>query len=239
MRAEEGQAVYGENSYVSPLAEIFGDVFVGQGVFVASNTVLRAAPEQTLEIGNRTNVQDNCVLRSLDQSSAIRDETSIAHHAIVRDSEIGDFVFLGFNTEVRNSRVGNGAFINHGARVENVGLPENAFVDVGQVITTQEQADGLPTAETDTEEFRREVLDVNAELAEGYVRLFEEQGYRAEIDVGPQPTTSFNPDPIEPQIPEDVTLGEFARIVGDVRLGPGSRVGQRAAIRPTRAPRSS
>ena len=44
-RAEQGQAVYGENSYISPLTEIFGEVLVGQGVFVASNTVLRAAPE--------------------------------------------------------------------------------------------------------------------------------------------------------------------------------------------------
>ena len=105
-------------------------------------------------------------------SSAISNETSLAHHAIVRDSEIGDFVFIGFNAEIRHSRVGNGAFINHGARVENVELAENAYVDVGQVITTQEQADALPEAEHDTEEFRHEVLDVHAEFAEGYVELY-------------------------------------------------------------------
>lgn len=231
VRAETGRSVYGDNTFISPLVEVYGDVYVGQGVFIAGNTVLRAAPNLRLNVGNRTNVQDNCVIRSLEESSAISDETSLAHHAIVRDSEIGDFVFIGFNADIRHSRVGNGAFISHGARVENVELAENAYVDVGEMITTQEQADALPKAEHDTEEFRREVLDVNAEFAESYVELYQEQGYRALVDAGPQPVTSFNPDPVRPQIGEDVTLGEFARVVGDVRIGSGSRVGQRAAIR--------
>jgi carbon dioxide concentrating mechanism protein CcmM len=226
-RAEAGRSVYGDNTFVSPLAE----VYVGQGVFIAGNTVLRAAPNLRLDLGNQTNVQDNCVIRSLEDSSAISDKTSLAHHAIVRDSEVGDFVFIGFNAEIRNSRIGNGAFINHGARVENVELAENAYVDVGETITTQEQADALPEAEYDTEEFRREVLDANAEFAEGYVQLYDEQGYDSLVDVGSQPVTSFNPDPITPQIGRDVVLGEFARVVGDVRIGSGSSVGQRAAIR--------
>ena len=230
-RVEPGRAAYGDNTYVSPLAEVFGDVFVGTGVFVAGNTVLRAAPERRLEIGDQTNIQDNCVIRSLEEDSSISTETSLAHHAVVRDCEIGDFVFIGFNAEVRNCTIGNGVFIQHGARVENVELAENAYVDVGEVVTTQEQADDLPTAESATEEFRREVLDVNAEFAESYVTLFEEEGYRATIDVGPQPSTSFNPDPVEPQLGDKVRLGEFARVVGDVRIGDGTRVGQRAAIR--------
>lgn len=230
-RVEVGRSVYGDNTFISPLAEIYGDIYVGQGVFIAGNTVLRAAPNLRLDVGIQTNIQDNCVIRSFQESSAISNETSLAHHAIVRDSEIGDFVFIGFNTEIRHSRVGNGAFVNHGARVENVEMAENAYVDVGRVITTQEQADALPEAEHDTEEFRHEVLDVNAEFAEGYVELFKEEGYTGLVDVGPQPTTSFNPDPIRPQLGEDVTLGEFARVVGEVRIGNGSSVGQRAAIR--------
>ena len=33
-------------SYVSPLVELYGDVFIGERSFVAGNTVLRAAPER-------------------------------------------------------------------------------------------------------------------------------------------------------------------------------------------------
>ena len=230
-RVEQGQVAYGENTFISPLAEVFGEIFVGTGVFVASNTVLRAAPERRLAIGNQTNIQDNCIVRALEGDSRISTETSLAHHAVVRDCEIGNFVFIGFNAEVRNCTLGNGVFIQHGARVENVELAENAYVDVGEVITTQKQADDLPTAEPATEEFRREVLDVNAEFAESYVTLFEKKGYRSTIDVGPQPVTSFNPDSVEPQLGNNVKLGEFTRIVGDVRIGDGTRVGQRAAIR--------
>jgi carbon dioxide concentrating mechanism protein CcmM len=50
------------------------------------------------------------------------------------------------------------------------------------------------------------------------------------IGVGPNPVTSFNTERVEPQI-NDAELGEFVRIVGNVRLGSGSRVGERAAIR--------
>lgn len=107
-RVKQGQAAYGENTYISPLAEVFGEVFVGTGVFVASDTVLRAAPERRPEIGNQVNIQDNCVVRSLEEDSSISPETSLAHHAIVRDCEIGDFVFIGFNAEVRNCTLGNG-----------------------------------------------------------------------------------------------------------------------------------
>ncbi len=31
-------------SYVAPLTEVFGEVFIGENSFIASNTILRAAP---------------------------------------------------------------------------------------------------------------------------------------------------------------------------------------------------
>jgi len=74
-RVEQGQVAYGENTYISPLAEVFGEIFVGTGVFVASNTVLRAAPERRLAIGNQTNIQDNCIVRALEEDSWISTES--------------------------------------------------------------------------------------------------------------------------------------------------------------------
>ncbi len=50
------------------------------------------------------------------------------------------------------------------------------------------------------------------------------------IGVGPNPATSFNSERVEPRI-GDTELGEFARIIGDVSIGSGSEVGERAAIR--------
>ncbi len=235
MAVVPGEPVVG-TSYVSPLVEWFGDIRIGEKSFVASNTILRASPERRVEIGNETNARDNILVRALGASSTIGNRTSLAHHAIIRDSDIGDFAFVGFNAEVVDSTVENGAFILHGALVEGVTIPENKLVGVGEEITTQEQADALPDAEAGTEAFREGVLDVNAEFAEGYVDLYENEGYEAVIGVGPNPETSFN-EQTEPQVGEGAELQEFVRIVGDSRLGPGAQVGQRTAIRADEGPR--
>ena len=227
---QPGNPVVG-TSYVAPLVEIFGDVLIGEKSFIASNTVLRASPEQRVEIGSETNAQDNVLVRALQSGSTIGNQTSLAHHAIIRDSEVGDFAFVGFNAEIIDSTLENGAFILHGATVENVTIPENRLVGAGEEITTQEQADALPEADPSTEEFRRAVLDVNEEFAASYIELYESEGYEAVVGtMGPNPETTFNQQ-AEPQVEEPALLQEFVRIVGDVRMGPNSQVGQRTAIR--------
>ena len=228
-RVEAGNPIVG-TSYVSPLVEVFGDVRIGERSFVAGNTVLRAAPERTLSIGSETNAQDNIIARALDEDSTIGNQTSLAHHAIIRDSEIGDFAFVGFQTEIIGSTVENGALISAGALIENVTVAEDALVPPGAEITTQADADALDTIEEAEEEFKRAVLDVNAEFAENYVTLYEEEGYEAVIGVGPNPVTSFNPERAEPQI-ASAEVGEFARVMGDVQIGPNSEISERAAIR--------
>ncbi len=227
---DQDQLVVGD-SFVAPLVEIFGDVYIGHRSFIASNTIVRAAPDLSTCIGSETNLQDNIIVRSQEEASHIGDETSIAHHGVVRDSEIGDFAFIGFNAVIRNAIVEDGAFILHGAYVEGVTIPEDRIVGVGQVVTDQAEADALPKAPAATAEFRHEVLDVNAEFAESYIDLYEDEGYDALIDVGGNPVTSFNPERISPTLGANVELQEFVRIVGDVRLGAHSRVGQRSAIR--------
>ena len=148
-RVAEDKVVYG-TSFVNPLVEISGKVYIGQKSFVAGNTVLKAQGGRRIEIGNQTNAQDNVAVKALKRGTTVDDETSLAHQAIVEDSEIGDFVFVGFNARVENSTLEDGAFVLHGARVENVTVPENAFVGVGQVVDKQSEADALPTAEEAT-----------------------------------------------------------------------------------------
>ena len=206
-------------------------MYVGQKSFVADNTVLKADRGRSIEIGNKTNAQDNVAVKALKRETTVNDETSLTHQAIVEDSEIGHFVFVGFNARVENSTLKDGAFVLHGARVENVTVPENALVGVGQVVDKQSEADALPTAEEGTEEFRREMLEVNEEFAEGYIELYREEGVDALTGIGPNPETSFNPKEVEPEVPKDLAVGRFVRIVGHVRIDEDSEVGRRSAIR--------
>lgn len=228
-RLEQGKALYG-TSFVNPLLELSGEVYIGEESFVAGNTVLKADEGHRVQIGSQTNAQDNVTVEALKSKTAVNNETSLAHHATIEDSEIGDFVFVGFNAQVRNSTLKDGAFVLHGARVENVIIPEDSFVRAGQVIDEQSEADALPTADEGTEEFRREVLDVNKEFAKGYIELYEQEGEDALTGVGPNPETSFN-SKTEPELPDSVTVGRFVRIIGDARIGENSNVGERSAIR--------
>lgn len=229
----EPKVVY-ESSYVGPLTEIFGDVYIGQKDYVASNTILRAAPGNEVELGDESNVQDNVTVRAYRDSVAVGDRTSLTHHVIVNDSDVGDFVFVGYGAEIDDSEVGDGAFIYHGARIEGVEIPEKSFVGPGVVVDDQKTADALPkTSEVDLGKYydRKEQIDTNKEFAQSYIDLYKQQGYEAVVEVGPNPRTSWNSRQVEPEIGENVELQGFARVTGDVKIGEGSSVGKRTALR--------
>jgi carbon dioxide concentrating mechanism protein CcmM len=227
------ELVFNESSYVSPLTEIFGEILIGRENFIASSSVLRAAPGLRVELGDKSTAQDNTIVRAKNETVIISDESNLGHHAIVRDSKIGNSVYIGYNAEVSNSQVGNGALIYHGALVEGVEIPENSYVAAGEVITDQATADALPTVEeVGVDKYYQEaLLDIHKELTQGYIELYESEGYDAVIDVGVNPKTPFNPEQIQPQIAESAELNEFVRVVGDVRVGENSTIGRRTAIR--------
>ncbi len=229
----QAAVVVNGSSYVSPLTEIFGDVFIGQDNFIAASSVMRASPGHRVELGDKATVQDNVVVRALNKSVTIGDESNLGHHAIVRDSQIGNAAYIGYNTEIQDSRVGNGALVYHGARVEGVEIPDDAYVPSGKVVIEQAAADDLPTIEeVGVDEYYQEaLLDIHDELTQGYIELYEKGGYERLLEVGPNPETSFNPEQTEPQLSENVELQEFVRVVGDVRVGENSSLGRRTAIR--------
>lgn len=229
-------------SFISPLVELFGDVSVGGKVFVASNTIIRADSETRICIGNETNLQDNILFLALRDSpapaapcgktsSSTGARNSIAHQAIIKNSRIGNFTFVGFHAQLNNVVLEDGAFVLHGARLENVRIKRNRIVPIGAVITTQAEADALPLKTKDNTNFQNEVLEVNEEFAEDYAEQFESEGFKAIGGTSPAPKTSWNPNPVKPTLGNKVRLDEFVRIVGDVRLGSNSIVGQRTSIR--------
>lgn len=230
------------SSFISPLDEIFGDVLVGKHVFVSGNTVLRAEPDTRICLGSETNLQDNILFiarrqlpatksRCAVKASSTGEGVSIAHQASIENSQIGNFTFVGFRSRLQNVVLEDGAFVLHGANLTNVRIGKNRLVPTGATITTQKQADALPLKTEANSEFQKEVLEVNREFAENYSKLYEKRGFNAVTGVSIAPLTSWNPKPVSPKIGSNVRLDEFVRIVGDVRLGSNSVVGQRTSIR--------
>ena len=227
----EGDLPVINGSYISPLVEIYGDIEVGRRCFVASNTILYAGEGRRVRLGHENNCQDNAYLLAGETDLVFADTVSIAHHAVIENSTIGAFTFFGFRSRTRNCEVGEGAMIMHNTHVENVVIPPNRITPIGARITTQADADALPEVTEANEEFKRDVLEVNVAFAESYATLFEQIGRAGMEGVGPNPVTDFNPESRSPQIGEGTSLAELVRIVGDVRLGEESSVGQRTAIR--------
>jgi carbonic anhydrase/acetyltransferase-like protein (isoleucine patch superfamily) len=230
------------SSYISPLVELFGDVSVGKKVFVASNTILSADPQTRVCIGNETNLQDNILFLALAnapapatpcgaRSSTAGERVSIAHQANIKNSSIGNFTFVGFRSRLNNVVLEDGAFVLHGATLSNVRIGKDRLVPIGAVITNQAQADALPLKTEANSQFQNEVLEVNEEFAEHYGELYEEEGFDLVTGASRAPKTSWNPNPVSPTLGENVRLDEFVRLVGDVRLGSNSVVGERTAIR--------
>ena len=229
-------------SFISPLVEIFGDVNVGEKIFIAGNTIVRADPETRICIGSETNIQDNTLFLALrpnpgpvsacgPRSSSTQNRVSIAHQAVVINSSIGNFSFIGFHAHIENSVLEDGVFVLHGATVANVRVPKDRIVPIGAVIKTQRDADALPLKTDAHAKFQKDVLHVNLEFAEQYAVLYEQNGFDAVSGVSVAPKTSFNAKQVKPSLGKNVRLSQFVRIVGDVRIGDNSVIGRRAAIR--------
>ncbi|WP_084544377.1 carbonate dehydratase [Chroogloeocystis siderophila] len=236
------------SSFLSPLDELFGDIAIGRGVFLSGNTVVRADPGTSICIESETNLQDNILflaLRNLPSprstrcgrlgdtgiSSSTGEKVSIAHQAKIENSYIGNFTFIGFRAYLNNVVLENGAFVLHGARLTNVKIGKNRLVPIGAIITTQAQADALPLKTDENSEFQTEVLEVNKEFAEHYSELYNNEGFDAIVGVSVAPRTSWNPKPVKPTLGKNVQIAEFVRVVGDVRIGDNSTIGQRTSIR--------
>ena len=171
-------------SFVSPLVERFGDVRVGRGVFVASNTILRADRGRRVCLGNRTNAQDNVIVLGLGRPAggraAVRRALGRRRPADQPRPPGGDHQQPRRRLHVHrvplaHPQRGHLRRRLHRARRDDPGvtIPKDRIVDTGKVITTQAQADALPKKVEGNADFQRDVLEVNAEFAEHYPDLYE------------------------------------------------------------------
>jgi len=167
---DEAEPEIDPSATVHENAVVIGHVKIGKEVFVAPGAILRGDEADLIEIGDRSNVQDNVVIHGLKGSKVIvGKEVSIAHGAIIHGpAEIGDNTFVGFQSLIFKSKIGKNCFIGHKSAVIGVELKDNTFVPNGTIVDTQDLANSLPKVPEDLKEFNREVVKVNRELAKGY-----------------------------------------------------------------------
>jgi len=174
------EPIIDQSAYVHSFSNIIGDVHVGAGVLIAPGTSIRADEGSPFRIGTNTNIQDGVVVHGLEQGRVLGDDgkdysvwigdrTSITHMALIHGpAYVGNDCFIGFRSTVFNARIGNDCIVSMHALVQDVEVPSGRYVPAGAVIISQEQADGLPSAQEHHREFASHVIGVNDALRQGY-----------------------------------------------------------------------
>ena len=107
-----------DSVYVSPSAQLYGKISIGDGSSVWHNSVARAECQE-IRIGRMTNVQDFVMIHvGFDEPTVIGDFCSITHHATVHGCTIGDACLVGINAVIMDGAViGPGSIVAGGACV--------------------------------------------------------------------------------------------------------------------------
>ena len=115
--------------YVAENAVVIGKVRLKRGASVWFNAVLRGDNEW-IEIGERSNVQDNSTLHTdPGYPLTVGEDCTIGHNAILHGCTIGNNTLIGMGAIVMNgAKVGANCIIGAGALVgENKTVPDNAL----------------------------------------------------------------------------------------------------------------
>lgn len=119
-----------DSVYVSPSAQLYGKISIGDGSSVWHNAVARAECQE-IRIGRMTNVQDFVMIHvGFNEPTVIGDFCSITHHATVHGCTIGDACLVGINAVIMDGAViGPGSIVAGGACVlEGKIYPDNSII---------------------------------------------------------------------------------------------------------------
>jgi len=117
--------------FVAEGSQIVGDVEIGAESSVWFNTVIRGDVHY-IRIGDRTNIQDNCVLHVTHEvyPLVIGSEVTVGHGAILHAATIKDRCLIGMGAKVLdNATIGSYSLVAAGALVlEGFEVPDGVLV---------------------------------------------------------------------------------------------------------------
>ena len=125
-------------SYIADECKILGDVSIGSETTVFWYAVIRG-DNGPVEIGDRTNVQEGCIIHVEPGSQVkIGNEVTVGHGAILHGCTIGDRSLIGMGSVVlEGAKIGSNCLIGAGSLVTaNTVIPDGslAFGNPAKVI---------------------------------------------------------------------------------------------------------
>ncbi|MBO5867631.1 MAG: gamma carbonic anhydrase family protein [Oscillospiraceae bacterium] len=145
--------------YIAPNATVVGDVTLGNDVSIWYGAVLRG-DSGAIQVGDRTNIQDNCVLH---EAVTLGSGCSVGHGAILHGCTVGDDCVIGMGAILLNGAV----------------LGDHCLVGAGAVVTGKMNAPAgsliLGNPATVVKPLTEAQMDYIHPDAENYVNLAKKQ----------------------------------------------------------------
>ncbi len=120
----------GETSFVHPAAVLIGGVKIGENCYIGPGAVLRG-DFGYIEIGDGSNVQENCVIHTFpEQTARLGRDSHIGHGAVIHGATIRENVLVGMGAILHDGvEIGKGCIIGSGCVVTaNQIIPEGKLV---------------------------------------------------------------------------------------------------------------
>lgn len=139
------------SAYIDPSAQVIGDVEIGERSSIWPNAVLRG-DVNAIRIGEETNIQDNSVVHvDLGEfTTVIGNRVTVGHRAVLHGCTVEDDCLIGIGAVVLNgARIRRGSVIAAGAVV-----PEGAEIPPDSLALGVPARVQRPVSEQEKERFR-------------------------------------------------------------------------------------
>lgn len=119
------------SAYIDPASVVIGDVTIGEDSSVWPMCVVRGDVHH-IRIGNRTNIQDGCVLHVMKDEwpLVLEDEVTVGHSVTLHGCTIESRCLIGMGAILLNgARIGTGSIIAAGTLI-----PERTMIPAGSLV---------------------------------------------------------------------------------------------------------
>ena len=109
----------GEETWVHPSADVFGQVEIGTGCWIGPGARIRGDYGRIV-IGSHTSIEDNCIIHARPgEKTMIGDWVTVGHGAIIHNATVRDWAVLGMGSIVSDwAEIGIWAVVGEGAVVK-------------------------------------------------------------------------------------------------------------------------